>query len=99
MCPLIPAPQAAMDIMEFLIELIKKEPETTGGPAAKEHAEDTIMFALNMIHTALLTLVPSSSYHPVNCRILPCRRLSSTLPSSLFCPSLHTSPHLPRVRS
>ena len=35
--------------MDFLIELIKKDPSEVGG--ARESNEETIMFALNMIHT------------------------------------------------
>ena len=45
--------KAALDIMDFLIELIKKDPAAEGAPGggARESTEETIMFALNMIHT------------------------------------------------
>jgi hypothetical protein len=36
--------------LDFLIELIKKEPDANG---PKEQTEETIMFALNMIHTGM----------------------------------------------
>ncbi len=40
--------KAAVDILDFLIELIKKDPGL-----GREHIEETIMFALDMIHTGV----------------------------------------------
>ena len=39
--------------MDFLIELIKKDPTEAPAPGARESNEETIMFALNMIHTGV----------------------------------------------
>lgn len=43
--------KAAVEIMDFLIELIKKDPQL-----GKEQIEETIVFALDMIHAALLAV-------------------------------------------
>ena len=58
---------AAMEIMDFLIDLIKKDPEGVSQGSASsakgEYAEDTILFALHMIHTALMTMGKELVYH------------------------------------
>ena len=36
--------------MDFLIELVKKDPSEVAG-GVRESNEETIMFALNMVHT------------------------------------------------
>jgi hypothetical protein len=37
--------------MDFLIELVKKDPNEPGGQGARETNEETIRFALSMVHT------------------------------------------------
>ncbi|MEW5304445.1 MAG: hypothetical protein WDW36_007055 [Sanguina aurantia] len=46
--------RAAVSIMEFLVELIQKALQTSS--ATKEQAEDTVIFALDMIHMVLGTV-------------------------------------------
>lgn len=55
---------AAIEIMDFLIDLIKKTPEgSSQGSAKGEYSEDTILFSLHMIHTALMTMGKELVYH------------------------------------
>ena len=60
---------AALEIMDFLIDLIKSKDvegcqgQGSSATARGEYAEDTILFALHMIHTALMTMGKELVYH------------------------------------